>query len=274
MWTKDTPAKIVEDYSRSLRTTILDRHVDASEQNPVVESMNLRRESFLLDAGCGTGRYLANAVPGQKFVGMDLSIEMLKATRQSLGRGMYVVGELERLPFKAGVFNEVISIRVLQHIRNQGNAIGEMARVCRSGGDVVVLSHNSWTLHCLYKNIRMDRRGLRAIIDFPFRLILGRRSVFGPWSFEYDNYCSMPELAGMFERAGLRVTEKKGGTFGAPWILNFFYLQWALERIAPFLLKAYLGMCAWLERRLDRTFPFTYILMDKLILKGVKPAGN
>jgi len=62
------------------------------------------------------------------------------------------------------------------------------------------------------------------ICDLNAAVILGRRSFFNPWGFDYDNYCSLPELSGMFEASGLRPTHRWGVTSAMPWFLNSFFL--------------------------------------------------
>jgi ubiquinone/menaquinone biosynthesis C-methylase UbiE len=91
-WTKDTSHETAVSYRNSFNT-IVGAYMDSSEQLPIVESMKLNKNSFLLDAGCGSGRFLKNMVPEQAFIGFDISIEMLKVARNELKRGMFVVGK-------------------------------------------------------------------------------------------------------------------------------------------------------------------------------------
>lgn len=281
IWTKDTTEKTAVAYKDSFSETIVGRYIDSSEQHPVVESTNLSNDVFLLDAGCGTGRYLASTKLGQKFVGLDISLAMLKEARKDLKRGIFVVGELEKLPFKDDTFDEVICVRVLQHIKNQQKAVKELSRVCKAGGDIIILCYNSWTLLCLYKRIRMSR--FIKVINLPFKLLLRDISVFNrllrdilpfsPWAFSYDNYCSLPELCKLFEEAGLTVVEKKGATIGFPLLLLYFGPGLLLEKFAPSILERYFKICRSIENRLAYTPPFNY-LMDTIIVKGVKVAES
>ena len=267
VWTKNVSRETASEYRDSLTESLVGQYSDYSEQYPVVNSIALNRSSFFLDAGCGTGRFLAHTVPGQRFVGVDLSLEMLKAAKRDVGRGYFVVGELEHLPFEDQKFDQIISVRVLQHVANQAEALNELSRVCQLGGGVVVLCLNSWTLHCVYKNIRMSRLG--KVIDLPFQLLLGNRSMFSKWPYPYDSYCSMPELCHLFEQAGLMVEERKGGTLGAPWFFSYFYVGRIMERIAPILLRVFFRICFFVEKRLASVFPFKY-LMDKIIVRGTR----
>jgi SAM-dependent methyltransferase len=266
-WNKDLPADKADAYKKSLQRGAVGEYTDESEQAPVCRLVSFEPDNFILDAGCANGRFLSNTAPDQEFVGMDISLEMVKLARRDLGRGLFVVGELERLPFPDGTFDTVICSRVLQHIHDQQAAISEMARVTRSGGSVVVLTLNSWTLHCLYKNIRMSR--LVHWLDRPVRRRLNKPNALG-WSFAYDNYCSMPELCRFFRNAGLRVTARAGGTLGCPWFFNIPVVMRPLQPYAQGPLRLFFGLCRKIEDRIGGWFPFTHQL-DKIIVKGVKP---
>jgi hypothetical protein len=102
---------------------------------------------------------------------------------------------------------------------------------------------------------------LGKVINYPFKVLLGEKSMFSKWPFDYDNYCSMPELCKLFDKADLVVLEKKGATIGFPWM---FY-----ERFNPHILEYYFRICAFIEKRLTSQFPFNYV-MDKVIVKGHK----
>ncbi|NQT90013.1 MAG: methyltransferase domain-containing protein [Candidatus Omnitrophica bacterium] len=269
-WNKDTTKECAASYRDFFSKTIVGEYTDYSEQYPVVRSMRLEKDSFLLDAGCGTGRFLANTVPGQRFVGLDVSLEMLKTARDELKRGFFVVGKLEELPFKDNVFDEIICVRALQHITDQQHAIKEFSRICKTGGDIIALCLNSWTLHCLYKDIRMGKAG--EAISRCLKSVLGEKSlllkIFAKWPFAYDNYCSLPELCRLFRKAGLEVAEKKGGTLAFAWALNYSYIGSFLHKLTP-VIKPYLKICTFLERRLESILPFDH-LMDTVTVKGKK----
>jgi malonyl-CoA O-methyltransferase len=89
----------------------------------------------LLDAGCGTARRLGGAGAAIA-VGVDLSIEMLAAASDR--SHPLVAGDLRRLPIASGSFDLVWCRLVIGHVAEIGAAYGELARVCRPGGTVVV----------------------------------------------------------------------------------------------------------------------------------------
>ena len=96
---------------------------------------------FVLDAGCGGGRYTRLvAKHGAKVVGVDLSAAVEKA--QSLCSGLPGVAiaqaDLGRLPLAEGVFDFAFSIGVLHHGPDPRGAFAEVAKRVRQGGRFAV----------------------------------------------------------------------------------------------------------------------------------------
>jgi malonyl-CoA O-methyltransferase len=87
----------------------------------------------LLDAGCGTGRRLLGT--SASFVaGIDVSVEMLRA-----GQAQRVAAaDVRDLPFAAESFDLIWCRLVLGHLQPLQKAYDELARVCASGGELLV----------------------------------------------------------------------------------------------------------------------------------------
>ncbi len=92
----------------------------------------------LLDAGGGTGR-VAEALHGQagRIVVADLSRHMLHyaARRPVLAA---VAAQTERLPFPDETFECVIMVDALHHVVDQAATAGELFRVLKAGGRLVI----------------------------------------------------------------------------------------------------------------------------------------
>jgi len=102
----------------------------------------LKGDGLGLDVGCGTGRLL-QAVGGAG-VGVDLSGGML-AVLSRHGRGVAARASATALPFADGTFDAVWSVAMLHHLaapERVAAAVGEMWRVARPGGVVVIWDHN------------------------------------------------------------------------------------------------------------------------------------
>ena len=96
---------------------------------------NVRRNSTLLDLGCGAGMLALLKRKGVELTGVDLSDECVAAARRN-GYDETVRAELHALPFADGSFDYVASLDVIGHIpQEQKDAVfAEMRRVLRPGG--------------------------------------------------------------------------------------------------------------------------------------------
>jgi malonyl-CoA O-methyltransferase len=94
----------------------------------------------VLDAGCGTGRNLSwlQAFQPHSITATDLSPSMLDRAREKVADVRFHVCPVDRLPFPDGSFDVVLCTLVLSHVENLSAAIGELARVLRRGGSLVI----------------------------------------------------------------------------------------------------------------------------------------
>lgn len=101
------------------------------------------RGALALDVGCGFGRWTRwLAEHGADVVGVDPTEGMLEAARRASPASIqYRKMSATRLDFPDDSFDLITCITVVQHLepREQELAIGEMARVLRRGGSMVVL---------------------------------------------------------------------------------------------------------------------------------------
>lgn len=112
--------------------------------------------NHLLDAGCGIGdmtRQLAGYVgPGGLVVGIDTSTTMLAEARRRTPDTLPAVfrsGDVTRLDLDGGCFDGVYCERVLQHLEHPERALGELLRVTRPGGRIVVVD-TDWGMHAVH----------------------------------------------------------------------------------------------------------------------------
>ncbi|MBN2113012.1 MAG: class I SAM-dependent methyltransferase [Acidimicrobiia bacterium] len=99
--------------------------------------------SRALDAGCGPGRFTeVLRAAGAATVGLDLDPSMA-ARAAARGTGPVVVGDAARLPFRAGSFDVVVAVTLLEFVADPPRVVGELARVTRAGGRLVLALLNS-----------------------------------------------------------------------------------------------------------------------------------
>ncbi len=101
---------------------------------------------MILDAGCGTGVFTLDFLAlGAHVIGLDSSLPMLRRAREKAGSYPFriVSGDILHLPFPENFFNRVVSVTALEFIEDARGAIGELFRVTKRGGSIVVATLNS-----------------------------------------------------------------------------------------------------------------------------------
>jgi SAM-dependent methyltransferase len=124
------------------KRTQLDRHNGTSiSRDRLVQVTGWRLESLrgqrVLDAGCGAGRFARVALDyGAELVAMDLS-NAVDACYDNLGphdRLHVVQASIYEPPFRAGTFDRVYSIGVLQHTPDVERAVKALPALLKLGG--------------------------------------------------------------------------------------------------------------------------------------------
>jgi SAM-dependent methyltransferase len=105
----------------------------------VVELLDPAPGGRYLEIGMGTGADASELARrhGVEVVGVDSSVVMVEEARRR-GLTNALQGDAHALPFDADVFDGSWADRTFQHLADPGRALGEMARVVRPGGLVVV----------------------------------------------------------------------------------------------------------------------------------------
>jgi SAM-dependent methyltransferase len=129
---------------------------DASLPAHVVEHYLRKRVAYLthicpagsvLDVGCGTGALAQRlSARGYQVTGVDPSEGMLEVMRRRDPRLATVRAAGSKLPFPSSSFDLVVSVATMHHIaalEEVRATLGEMVRVCRRTGWIVIWDHNS-----------------------------------------------------------------------------------------------------------------------------------
>jgi SAM-dependent methyltransferase len=83
--------------------------------------------------------------------GVDLLVQRLRqaleATRGANARASYAAADACRLPFLDGIFDSTYCVAVLQHIRDLGLALSEIARVTKANGRILVVEPDNQAIY-------------------------------------------------------------------------------------------------------------------------------
>jgi SAM-dependent methyltransferase len=98
------------------------------------------RDGWVLDAGCGGGRWLARLhEAGCRVIGLDADPEVLGVVHSRLPSVPLLRGHADRLPLRDGSLAGIVSLGVVEHDpEGPARLLGEYARVLRPGGRLLV----------------------------------------------------------------------------------------------------------------------------------------
>jgi demethylmenaquinone methyltransferase/2-methoxy-6-polyprenyl-1,4-benzoquinol methylase len=117
---------------------IYDRVIPPPDLKRLRERLRLPAAGRLLDAGGGTGRVSAQLRHlVDEVIISDLSASMLKQA-QVKGHLLPAQAHVERLPFSDASFDRVVVVDALHHFCQQREAIGDLLRVLKPGGRLVI----------------------------------------------------------------------------------------------------------------------------------------
>jgi SAM-dependent methyltransferase len=104
----------------------------------VLDGLQLPADTRILDAGCGSGRNMADLALRGSVSGVELASSSLEAAR-ARGVGEVRAGSLEEpLPFADASFDLAVALDVLEHLSDDALAWDELARVVAPAGLLVV----------------------------------------------------------------------------------------------------------------------------------------
>ncbi|PIR43329.1 hypothetical protein COV24_03325 [candidate division WWE3 bacterium CG10_big_fil_rev_8_21_14_0_10_32_10] len=92
-----------------------------------------KNKSSILDAGCGNGNWIIDELP-HKFnrkVGIDVNKQVV---RKNTTLEKIIYGGIDKMPFEDKEFDNVVSLWVLEHVKNPDKVFAEISRVLKNEG--------------------------------------------------------------------------------------------------------------------------------------------
>lgn len=115
----------------------------------VIDRVKLTGGESVLDLGCGPGTLLS-LLP-KKYglaVGLDISERQIDYARKNFDGIMWMVGMIEKLPFKTEKFDYVFVIEVLEHIplEQVKSTLDSLHRIMKKNGRLIITTPNNHSL--------------------------------------------------------------------------------------------------------------------------------
>lgn len=223
-------SNLIVDYEQRVRS------------NSVLKSLDARANENILDLGCGNARDIIPMLEsGARITGIDISQGMINEAQRDLEEAGYPwvsmqVGDATHLPFPDNCFDKVLCSEVIEHIPDADKAVGEMFRVLKRGGRLVISTPNRLSLYGFDRYIVWEK--------------IFRKK----WGHPFDQWRSMDQLCSMLERHACQVVKKKSVCYVPGFILTYF-LPW---KFAQKLLIKFVNI---VEPVMARLFPeYGYLL--------------
>ncbi len=115
-------------------------------RNRVVDYLNTR-SGRVLEVGVGTGLSLKRYSPHLEVTGIDVSADMLDKAREKVRREnldhVKAIRQMDarHLDFPDAHFDTVVAMYLVSVVPEPERVVSEMARVCKPGGEIVIVNH-------------------------------------------------------------------------------------------------------------------------------------
>lgn len=164
-------SQLVFDEETASRIEAIYRSADAVRRRAIVRGeLAAAAGERILDVGCGPGFYCAELLdevgPSGSVVGVDGSAAMLAlADRRCAGRAELHEADAALLPVQDASFDAALSVQVQEYVADVTTSLGELYRVLRPGGRVLVFDVDWATLSIHSDDAALTERVLRAWDD-------------------------------------------------------------------------------------------------------------
>jgi SAM-dependent methyltransferase len=194
---------------------------EADYRAQILEIVARERPADLLDLGCDDGSFTEQLSKAAGGVNRAVGVEIVEEARhEALQRGIEAVpGDLNaELPFESDSFDLVHANQVIEHVVMLDTFVGEIRRVLRPGGSVVVCTENLASWHNVaalvlgYMPFSLTNISTRGAIGNPFGLADTPASELEP-SWFHTRVLTAVGLAHIFAAHGFDVVERFGAGY-------------------------------------------------------------
>ena len=182
----------------------------------------------VLEVGCGTGAMMRSLAKRHDFSGTAIGVDQCPqfieaannfASSESLDdRVEFYVGDAHNLEFDTGTFDAVIANTLISHVTDPKAVIGEMARIVRPGGTVVIFDGDYSSLTYGFPDHEFGQKMDNALASVTF-----------------NNPLIMHDLPRIFPEFDLTVTQAWGDAMVE--IGSGSYFKSFAETYVPYVLK-------------------------------------
>ncbi|VAX16974.1 Demethylmenaquinone methyltransferase [hydrothermal vent metagenome] len=195
--------------------------IDITWRKNAVAKFKNRADGKFLDVACGTAdltiALAESAGPRTKITGADFSENMLAVGEEKIKKAgldnmvSLEVGDALNLKFDAGAFDGVMCAFGVRNFSDLDRGLNEMARVTKSGGEVVILEFTQPTNSVIAAFYRFY---FTRVLPFMGGLISGKKSAYEYLPDSVYKFPTPPKLTLKLETAGFTGVTFTPLTFG------------------------------------------------------------
>lgn len=124
-------------------------------------AQQLPKGALVLDAGAGESKH-AHYFAHQRYIGIDLAVGDVAWNYKEL----HAIADLSQIPFRTGSFDAAINVVTLEHLREPAEALKEIARTLKPGGQLLLIAPHEWEVHqAPHDYFRYTRHGLEYLLE-------------------------------------------------------------------------------------------------------------
>lgn len=132
-----SPRNRFQDFFEEKKYVVLKNHLYnyLLRKRAVEKNLQAERLGLILEVGSGISPVMTRTA---QIVYTDISLLALRILRTDQRKGLYVVADGMCLPFKSSTFAHAVYSEVLEHLPDDSQALGEMSRVLKPSGELIV----------------------------------------------------------------------------------------------------------------------------------------
>jgi len=113
-----------------------------------IYNKEIKKKAKILDIGCGPGIIIEELLSkNAEIYGIDISKEMINLAKKKFPNVNFSVGDAENIKFPNNTFDVVISMGLIEYLKNDIKAITESIRVLKKDGILILTVPNQKSIH-------------------------------------------------------------------------------------------------------------------------------
>lgn len=171
---------------------------ESLKQRQEIERRIDKQVNLIVDVGSGQGRLLSLGPKTDAMVFLDISEKMIKvgrnnAERKGISNLYFIIGDAENIPLKNSVADIAICLQTLIHVPNREKCLGELSRIVKRDGTLIVDIPIHNLIDFIYWSLRIG--GVKNLLVDVMRKVGILKSYSSPMTRkEFYGVCEESEL--------------------------------------------------------------------------------